>query len=167
MGKLITILSSIYLVVIAFYFLWFEFLSYKIGIEKIANKIFKELKIKPIPIYFSMLYNNAYFSDKNNFPHLYFGLELLKRNERDWDGVFNYINFSFNSRHDKLFFIVAHEIGHYLQFCRHRAWYNCYGMEAKSKRRLCINAKNYRKIKLEKYADKLALGIYKRVNKKD
>jgi len=39
--------------------------------------------------------------------------------------------------------------------------------EAKSKRRLCINAKNYRKIKLEKYADKLALGIYKRVNKKD
>ena len=133
----------------------------RIFILKSAKTIFKELKLKPIPI----VYDNTYSCYYDTRGHIGISSNFLKR--EDWDSVFNYIKAEFKSREDKLFFIIAHEISHHLQNQRHIDWKNHwvekddiyfltkFGM---------ISSEKYRTFKIEANADKIALLLSKKYN---
>jgi hypothetical protein len=131
-----------------------------IYISATARRIFNLLDIEPLPV---KLYtgNNCYYSHSSG---LYFGLEFLLSRNR-WDRhIFNFINSRFKNRFEKLTFVVAHEIGHYMQDKKFPTWYSKYAGDRDYKLK-CekMDCKKYRKLKLERYADRIAVGICKRL----
>ena len=140
-------------------------------IVSIAKKIFKLLGLEKIPIKFYFRQTNCFFGyyEDGGFytkPGLSFGLAMLL-NEAILNDVVDNIDYKFNRMEDKLFFVVAHEIGHYLQYAKYLRWYARNSENRKVELAFCNSQKSYRKIKLERFADKLAIGIYKRLKKEE
>ena len=65
-----------------------------------------------------------------------------------------------NSIEKRIKFIVYHEIGHYLQFMKYRSWHFKYVM--KKSILLNLSESEYRNLKIEKTADKIAYALIKR-----
>jgi hypothetical protein len=141
-------------------------------INNIAKKIFKLLCLEKIPIKFYFRQTNCFFGHYEGGyfyvkPYLSFGLALFL-NEAILNELVDNTDYKFNGREDKLFFVVAHEIGHYLQCANYSRWYFRNSENRKIELAFCSSQKSYRKIKLERVADRLAIGIYKRLkNKKE
>jgi hypothetical protein len=128
-----------------------------------TKKICKYLKLKTIPVVYddcnTCYYNHTkYIIGSEHFIGM--GIPYLKGN---WDDVFDYVNAKFKDRRGKLFFIVAHELAHYMQTVRHANW--------KSKsiekddflfmKNFATN-EQYRKFRKEANADKIAIIICKK-----
>lgn len=142
-----------------YFILPFHLQKERLFILRSAKKIFKELGLKPIPI----IYDNCtscYHSPREN----YIGIGIIFL-EQNWDAVFDYVNGKFENRKGKLFFVVAHEIAHYLQHSKYPKWkYNAlnnvsYLEFSKSNK---ISLKDYRLLGLEKNADRIALILSKK-----
>ena len=143
----------------------------------VGKKIFKASKLKPIPIRFCLfyqsygqkkpvLYKNACFEYdmKTQKPlSVVFGIYFLYESQL-WDKIFNHVNYKFKTRKEKLFFILGHEICHYLQYSKYNKIWNYYHDKSKkSLDWLFMNDSIYRKQSLEKYADRFALSLHKRI----
>lgn len=127
-----------------------------------AYTIFKALNLKPIAILPRLNKNMSYC---NTYNEIYIGLFMLMKHENNWNEVFDYIDYNFKSRKDKLFFIMAHEIGHSYQALNHFDWKNKHDRN-KHIIKHNISARRYRLLKTEKNADNLALGVIKRLSKR-
>ncbi len=139
----------------------FNLQSERLFILRSAKKIFKELKLKPIPIVYDND-NSCYYSPKGKFIGI--GYTFMRRRylpNEDWYIIFDYIKAKFKSRRDKLFFIVAHEIAHYLQFTRYPKWSKRVRIKA-TEAKLHADHRVYRLLKLEATADKIALIVSKK-----
>ena len=136
--------------------------SERLFILRSAEKIFKELELRPIPIIYDDC-PSCYHSPIGNYIGI--GINFLGQ---DWNEVFDYINGKFESREGKLFFIIAHEIAHYLQYSKYPKWKtNALAlnhnelMELKFKGRRIRNER-YRKLRIEANADRIALIFSKK-----
>lgn len=132
-------------------------------VKKHSKLIFKYLKLKPIPLKFEIGYDSCCFNSEEI--SLTFGCEYLIDDTTRWDTVFNYLNREFKIRNDKLFFIVCHEIAHYLQFSKYPKWQDVNAQIYLYERRKGLSHKQYRNLKLEKNADRIALILCKEFNK--
>jgi len=128
-------------------------------IKKIAKMACKVLKLKSIEIRFSYE-NDFYFSISKKtgkgflrIDYLYL-LQLIKiSTELEVNKMYN-----LNSINKRLKFALYHELGHYLQWQRHTDFFiNEYVKEKNRKDKL--SPKEYRQLKLEKIADKIALYL--------
>lgn len=135
----------------------FNLQSERLFILRSAKRIFKELKLKPIPIVYDYNHKSCYYSPHGKFIGI--GYSFIQR--EDWNIVFDYIKAKFKNRRDKLFFIIAHEIAHHLQSTRHIEWRKRVYIKT-AEARLHANDRVYRLIKLEANADKIALIISKK-----
>jgi hypothetical protein len=134
-------------------------------INSIAKNIFKLIRLKKIPIRFYFNKTNCWFAHygyNSCKAELWFGLAMFS-NESILKELFDSIDYKFNNRKDKLFFVVAHEIGHYLQWENYKEWYYRNAEIRCTEQVFCRSPKSYRTIKLERFADMLAIGIYKRL----
>jgi hypothetical protein len=143
---------------------WVSCLETILFIEFSSMMVFWKMKLKPIKIIYDPDYDNCHFSYHNKGKHsLVFGLKMLCLPEGkkclDKD-VFKYINYKFTTEKEKLFFVLAHEIGHYIQYERHTKWVT--RLKWSIMPMFLFNSPEmYRKHPVESNADKLAIGICK------
>jgi len=72
--------------------------------------------------------------------------------------LFAFKKHNLNSITKRLYFMLGHEIGHYYTFIKHPKYFWKNESEDKNNK---FNAEEYRKLKLEKIADKIALYLLK------
>ena len=126
-------------------------------IKEKSKDIAKKLKLKSPEIEIDKYYNNCSSIDGKN--KILFGLMWIKQMKRKDFQIEVVPSDSFLNR---IYFIIAHEIGHILQFTRHRKWFKKY------KRILSTNLGNYEYAnqKLEKNASKIANILLKEYKNK-
>lgn len=138
--------------------------------KKILNDLINEFQIDKNSVFYSIkltynqksqsCYMNNYGNSKINinFMQLCF---LLKIKSNDFTHNYFKDKYKLNSVYKRLYFIIAHEFGHYY----HNKFYknsfnNCYREYINKSKN--INDCDYRKLRAEWIADKIALGIMKR-----
>jgi len=109
--------------------------------------IMKRLGLPLIKIEFDLIYNNCSYTRWNS---LLFGLRFLQeiKNNNKYTEAVPPMEFF-----DRLYFIVAHEIAHYLQKYRHFKWFEKYDKEWREN---AIDANSHVRQKLERNASKIA-----------
>lgn len=133
-------------------------------ILKCADQIFKELNLEPIKINFpSNFHNCSCERNSYNIYNLTFGIPALSwNNDILSKTIFNHIKGNFKTKKQKWFFIVAHEIAHYLQFQKFNNWAENNYKQSRIMSILGLNHKEYRQLNIERKADKIALIMCKR-----
>jgi hypothetical protein len=139
--------------------------------QRNAKVMFGILNLKPIPIRVPRKYNNCSYSESTIglAPSLDFGCAFLKDTDY-WSSIFDYLPSEFKTREDKLLFVLAHEMAHYLQYSKYPKWvaFKDHRNDRNIKRYVPENkdwwtAKEYRQLPMEKNADRIALIICKKM----
>lgn len=141
----------------------------KQDIERIIKFCCKELDLPVIKI---KITEETYWIGSFTFGEgvrLEFNLERLGCvSAKDNKHLIKLLNYKFRNNKEMVFFVIAHELGHYLQYSRHKKWMLFYLDEVekylyKLKR---FNHIKYNRFKLERNANKIALILLKRAKKK-
>jgi len=116
-------------------------------IEQWGWGIMKRLELPLIKIEFDLNFPNCGYSRWNT---LLFGLEFLKRfkDKNSYTEVVPAMEFF-----DRVYFIVAHEIVHYLQEYKYPIWYEKYRIEWRTN---TIDINSHIRQKIERNASKIA-----------
>lgn len=134
-------------------------------IKRIVKKACKALKLYSVEVRYNTK-DNIYFSASNKTGKGYISIDYVKllqyvKIKNDF-GLWNY--FKFNTINKRIKFILYHEVGHYLQYIK---YYSFFRREVIKENKVKDNISNsdYRKLKLEKMADKIAVGLINRQGK--
>jgi len=132
-------------------------------IQQWGWRIMKRLELPLIKIEFDLKYDDCSYTHDS----LLFGLDFLKefKNNNMYKEIVPPMEFF-----DRLYFIVAHEIAHYLQEYRHLKWYKKYkssgwrvvdtmGISSHARRKLERNASKIAGILLKEYKIKLDKSV--------
>lgn len=100
---------------------------------------------------------------------LSFNTERMTRTTKKmaYDAIWKYMNYKPKFKWEYSFYVIAHELGHYLQYDRHTKWLFCYEPQVEkyiqSYKRFSL--KEYHSLKLEANANKIALILLKRAKR--
>lgn len=139
---------------------WYIFTKEKVKIIKYINeyskKLFKKLQLPAIPILFDKEYDNCHFGRTKKYPnfHLMFGLKFLDtlKNNKLHTAVYG------NKHLERVYFVIAHEMAHYLQYHKHKKWHDIFEKGYSVLTSIAL----YRKQKLESNANKIAEILLKK-----
>lgn len=126
----------------------------------------KELNLPSIPVYFN---NDSricfrYRKDRNYSAIHIDSVSMIVKATKEHCNPITHKFFKLNSVHKRINFILYHEIGHYLQCYKHSNWFNKYKKESVNAQysNSYMTNREYRALRLEHNADKLASSILKR-----
>lgn len=140
-------------------------------INKIVKYCCKELNL-PIPkvTIFEDDWRLAIFHYNHGKITLEFNTEKIARAsiQEAYESIWKYINYKPRYKWEYKFFIVAHELGHYLQYERHAWWLLEYAKEFEKYMTSFkkFSLKKYHNLKIESNANKIAMILLKRAKKK-
>jgi hypothetical protein len=91
-----------------------------------------------------------------------------------WTIVARFLPINFTNEKERIRFGVYHELGHFIQYIRHRRWYKFFEAKDREIKDMLPDVEDdkvsylaYRKLKTQRNADKIALILFKKFNQKE
>lgn len=105
--------------------------------------------------------------------HMTIGLDIFYP-ENFFTSLEKYLPIRFTNERERIRFVIYHEVAHLVQFVKHKNWHKKYSEEGLVKKRRLVRLGDsdiacyqYRKLKTEANADKIALILFRKFNREE
>lgn len=105
---------------------------------------------------------SAQFDPHRKISRLVINTDFVYNEVRGGDNVFEYWKNCprLETFEEKILLIILHEFGHFIQYHKHRDWYDRFNLNGLEMMFEVNSEQEYRETKIESNADKLAIALY-------